>query len=312
MNNRSEFLKWSNEKGHFQGIFWIILSCFFSNLADTMTRLTSALNLPAMQITFFRLFFGTIIILPILLWQGKASFIVKSKFAHLLRVVVGFGAIACWIYGVGQTSLPSITTISFVCPILVLPLAYLFLGERSDWYRILSVAIGFLGVLVIAFFEGSNHISLNSFSLHQGIMWLFLASILFALSDILNKKFISSETLLSMLFYFYLGTTLIAVIPALIVWQSVNYSELFYLFTLSVSGVLVLYCILKAAAAADISAISPYKYIELIFSVIAGYLVFGEVIKTSTLLGAALIIPSALLIAYHQVSKEKASKKSLA
>lgn len=299
--------KWINNTGHFQGIFWTLCAAFFSNLCDISVRLVGN-NLPAMQIAFFRLFFGTLILLPLLLYKGKSSFSIKNKSWHLLRIIIGFGAIACWISGVRQTSLPSITTISFACPILVLPLAYLFLGEKSDWKRILAVFMGFLGVIIIAFFEKKPMGNTSqALFFHPGIMLLFSGAILFAMSDVLNKKMVASENILSLLFYFYLGTALISFIPALLVWQQMGPKDIFCLLTLAFGGVSILYCILKAANATEISSIAPYKYIELVFSIIMGYLLFKEVIKLSTIIGASLIIPGALLIAYYEINKEKKS-----
>jgi S-adenosylmethionine uptake transporter len=296
-------IKWINSKGHFQGIFWIICASLFSTLGDTSIRLVSN-NLPAMQITFFRLFFGTMILLPLLLYKGKSAFIIKNKSWHTLRIIIGFGAIACWIYGASQTSLPSITTISFVCPLLVLPLAYLFLGEKSDWKRLLVVGMGFVGVIIIAFFE-KGATDTGSMFFHTGIVFLFLGAVLFAMSDVLNKKMLASENLFSLLFYFYLGTTLISFIPALMVWKQMNYNSIFYLLVQGAGGISMLYCILKAAAATEISSMAPYKYIELVFSIAIGYLLFNEVIKISTIIGASLIIPGALVIAYYEINKER-------
>jgi S-adenosylmethionine uptake transporter len=119
---------------------------------------------------------------------------------------------------------------------------------------------------------------------------------------------IATESLISLLFYFYLGTSLIGFIPALLVWQPIGYLELFYLSLTGVGGVLILYCILKAAAATEISSIAPYKYFELIISIVMGYVLFNQIIKVSTIIGACLIIPSALLIAYYEIHKEIKAK----
>jgi drug/metabolite transporter (DMT)-like permease len=188
MSSNTNIVKWVNSKGLAQGIFWIICASFFSNLNDVCTRL-AGVTLPAMQITFFRLFFGTIILLPLLLYKGKSSFYIKNKSWHLLRIIIGFGAIACWICGATQTSLPSMTTISFVCPILVLPLAYIFLGEKSDWKRLTAVGLGFIGVVIIAFYEkGAIEQAAGVSLFHPGVVFLFSAAVLFAMSDVLNKK----------------------------------------------------------------------------------------------------------------------------
>lgn len=312
-NMSSNIKKWVNGKGLSQGIFWIVCASFFSNLGDTSIRLVGS-NLPAMQIAFFRFFFGTLILFPLLLYKGRSSFVIKNKSWHSLRIIIGFGAIACWIYGASQTSLPSITTISFACPILVLPLAYLFLGEKSGWKRQLAVGIGFIGVVIIAYFEKSALTKTSEILFfHPGVVFLFLGAVFFAISDVLNKKMLATENLFSLLFYFCLGTTIISFIPALMVWKHVSYAELCYLFIIGAGGASILYCILKAAAATAISSLAPYKYVELLISIIIGYLLFNEVIEIPTIIGAGLIIPSALLIAYHELNTEKRSalKKSM-
>ena len=296
---------WLNEPGHLQGVAWTILACIFSNMTDTTIRLVSG-NLHAMQITFFRLLIGTLIVFPVLLYQGKKTFIIKNKRLHFVRIIIGFCAIACWVYGAGITTLPSITTISFTCPIFVLFFAYIFLGEKSCWKRITSVAVGFIGVIIIAYFEKGGALqNINFFFLHPGVMFLIFGAILFAMSDILNKKMVCSENILSLLFYFYLGTAIISFIPALYFWKAVNSQELFYLFLHGLGGALILYCILKAANATEISSIAPYKYMELIFSIVVAYIIFKEIVSASTVIGASLIIPSAFFIAYYEIKKNR-------
>ena len=149
--------------------------------------------------------------------------------------------------------------------------------------------------------------STGSLFLHPGVAFLILSAFLFATSDILNKKMLQSESLLSLLFYFYVGTALISAIPAFLVWKPIAYKDVFGLLALGFGGISILYCILKAANATEISSIAPYKYIELVISVVVGYFIFGEIIKMSTIIGAGLIIPSALFIAYYEIRKNRAT-----
>jgi S-adenosylmethionine uptake transporter len=296
---------WINERGHAQGAFWAICACFFSNMCDISVKCLGD-SLPSLQITFCGLFLGFLILLPILSFKGRECFAIKDKKLHLYRIIIGFAAISCWIYGARQTSLVSVTAISFVCPLLIFPLAYLFLGEKSDWKRVVLLIIGFIGVIIIAIFEkGEIQKSSPITFFHPGVLYLFISVLLFATSNILNKKMVVSENIHSLLFYFYLGTALISVIPALLVWKAIPHQDITHLLTLGAGGVSVLYCALKAANATELSSTAQYKYIELIISSIAGYVLFGEVIKTSTAIGASLIIISSFLIAFYEISKEK-------
>ena len=102
---------WLNRKRHFQSVLWLISACLFSNLCDIFIKLIGS-KLPFLQVTFIRLLLGTIVLFPILLYKGIGNFYAKNKRLHGLRILIGFGAIACWIFGAARTSLLSITVIS--------------------------------------------------------------------------------------------------------------------------------------------------------------------------------------------------------
>jgi len=102
---------------------------------------------------------------------------------------------------------------------------------------------------------------------------------------------------------------IISFVPALWVWRAVGHREIFYLLILGISGVSVLFCILRAASATEISSIAPYKYVELVFSIIIGYVLFNEIIQVPIIIGACLIVPNAFLIGYYETNKEKLYNK---
>ena len=68
---------------------------------------------------------------------------------------------------------------------------------------------------------------------------------------------------------------------------------------------LLLYCLLKSFSLVDASALAPFRYIELLWSAVIGALLFAEVPATSTLVGAAVIIPSTLYIVWAENKKSK-------
>jgi len=132
------------------------------------------------------------------------------------------------------------------------------------------------------------------------------SAVMFATLDIINKKLLTEdETLLSMLFYSAMGTAILGLIPALLTWETPTYHELFFLLLLGGGGSLLLFCLLKAFAATDVSALAPFKYFELILSGIFGLIIFHEFPTVSTLLGAAIIIPSTLYIAIFETRQQR-------
>ncbi|MGI4851217.1 MAG: DMT family transporter [Janthinobacterium lividum] len=303
---------WLNQTGYLQGVFWIVLVSLISSSNDVLMRLTGS-RLPAMEITFFRSFFAFLTLLPLVLIQGRAALITTRPKLHCLRGILGFGAIAFWCAGVNIVPLAVVSTLAFTVPIFVLPMAIVFLGEKVSWQRTTATLFGFCGIAIIVNgmgntpSDGSQTQSVISsiLTLEKGTLFLISATILFALSDILNKKMVVKESNLTMLFYFAVGTALCGFVPAYMVWEIPTFLELCYLFLLGTGGNLILYCLLKAFAATDVSALAPYRYVELFFACFYGLVLFGEVPSSATLIGAAVIIPSTFAIAYYETRQQR-------
>lgn len=307
---KSEFslLKWISEKGYFQGVFWIILVALTSNTNDILTRFASK-SLEPQEVTFFRYFFAVITLLPVMIWHGKKSFHTKRPALHLVRSLLLFVAMSCWAKGVSMAHLAVTGILAQTTQLFVLPMAFLILKEKVGWQRTVATLAGFAGVAVVALGESGSSNLLDSFANFDNATFFFLgAAILFALSDIINKRFVVAESTLSMLFYIALGTALIALYPALMVWKTPTLFELGYLSILGAGGNLILFFLLRAFAATDVSALAPFRYVEIFSAGILGYLIFSETPSYWALVGACIIIPSTFAISYYETHQSKKTK----
>lgn len=296
---------WFNRTGYLQGVFWIVVVALISSSNDVLMRLTGT-RLPSMEISFFRFFFSFMILLPIMLFQGGQAFQTSRPGLHILRGLLGFGAVAFWCAGINMVPLAVVSTLALTVPLFVLPMAIVFLGENVGWQRAAATLSGFFGIAIIVNGTSQTQDAIQSIqSLDKGTLFLVAATILFACSDILNKKMVVKESNLTMLFYFAAGTSLCGAIPAYIVWEMPTVTELCYLFCLGAGGNLILYCLLKAFAATDVSALAPYRYVELFFACLFGLVLFNEIPTMTTLLGALVIIPSTFAIAYYETRHQK-------
>jgi len=288
---------WFNSKGYLQGIFWMTVVCVISNSNDILIKHVG-LRLSGAEVAFFRFFFSTLVLLPFMAAQGKASFITRYPGAQCVRALLLMLAMAPWCYGVAALPLTLATTLSFTVPFFVLPLAKIFLKEHVGWQRWFATLFGFLGIVVALHPTGD---SFNPMALA-----LVISAIMFATLDIINKKLLTEdETLLSMLFYSALGTAILGFVPALLTWETPTLQELFFLFLLGGGGSLILFCLLKAYAATEVSALQPFKYAELILSGIFGFVIFQEFPTISTILGALIIIPSTLYITIYETHQQR-------
>lgn len=311
--------QWLHQKGYAQGVFWAVAVCLVSSLNDVFTRFAGS-RMDFFQVAWFRFMFSTLTLLPVMLYFNRSTFFTNKPGFQAMRAILGYGAVACWVAGVSMTELSIASIMAQTVGLFVLVMAYVILGERVGLQRTLATLAGMSGILIILLApkEGSSFTmeALSTFDLpvvlvtvfngsNLGIYFLLAASIMFAASDILNKIMVAQEHPLTMLFYFALGTSLIGLIPAIYVWQTPQLIELFWLFCLGAGANLILFCLLKAFAATEISALQPYRYVEIFFATGFGFALFGEVPTLLILVGAAIIIPSTLTIALYETRQKK-------
>lgn len=288
---------WFNSKGYLQGIFWMLVVCLISNSNDILTKYVGS-RLSGAEVAFFRCFFSALVLLPFMAAQGKAGFVTRYPGAQCIRALLLMLAIAPWCYGVAALPLTLATTLSFTVPLFVLPMAKIFLKEHVGWQRWAATLLGFGGIVVAMHPRGTEF---NPMALA-----LVVSAVMFATLDIINKKLLTEdETLLSMLFYSAFGTAVLGFIPAVLTWQNPTLHELFFLFLLGGGGSIILFCILKAYAATEISGLQPFKYFELVLSGIFGFVIFQEWPTASTILGACIIIPATLYIAIYETTQQR-------
>lgn len=285
----------NSSSNYLRGISWFILSLVISITNDVFAKHLGQ-DLHSVQITFLRFLFGTISLLPFMIYYGRKSFYTSRIGLHLIRGALLFCAIALWCFGLTQAPITVATTLTFIIPMFVLILARIFLNEKVSWARWLVTIIGFLGTTIVL--EPTN---VNFSPL---MLLLLVATAMFATLDVINKKFVVKESMLAMLFYTALVTMLLGAIPAIFVWKMPSMTQYIALFLLGCGGNLILYCLLKAFAATEASAIAPFRYIELILSAGLGIVVFNEIPTLALCLGSLIIIPCTLFLMYSETKSK--------
>jgi len=272
------------------GLFWFIMNLVMSVMNDVIVK-TLGSRLPFAEVAFLRFLFGTLSLVPFILYYGKPCLKTSKASIHIVRGLLLFVAINMWSLGLNIVPIATVTVMSFTLPMFVLILAYIFLKEQVTWKLWTATVVGFIGIYII--------LTPSTQKLNPFCLALVAAALMFATLDIINKKFIIQETMLGMLFYSASVTTLLGIYPAHMVWVTPTYRELFLLSSLGIGSNAILYCILKAFSYVPASSVAPYRYLELLMSIFLGYILFGEVPEVNTYIGCAIIIPASLFIAYE-------------
>lgn len=276
-----------------QGALWMIASgAVFSLLNATVKHLGQ--NLDPFVIAFFRCVFGLLIILPFALRAGPSALATGRPLTHLARGLVGVVGVFCGMYAIVHLPLADAISISFAKPLFAVLLAAAFLAERVGADRWIATAVGFLGVLIVvrpgsAEFQLAHVVALiGAFAVADGI--------------VLVKKLQGSERTATIMVYFGAVTSILSLGPALWVWATPSWIELGLLAAMAGAATLGQYCGLRAFQAADASAVVPYDYLRLVFAILLGLALFGEIPDRWTLIGSAVLIASTLYIAYREIA----------
>ncbi|WP_425384714.1 DMT family transporter [Wolbachia endosymbiont (group A) of Sturmia bella] len=280
------------------GVIWFILSLLSSVANDTISKYLS-LHLQSFEVIFFRFLFTTITLVPFMLYYGIETFKTSQISTQITRGGLLFCGMTLWTYGLTVFPIVTATIISFSIPLFVILLAIPLLNENIIWQRWIVTVIGFVGIAITT--------KAHSEDFNPKILIFIVSALIFAILDILNKKLVIKESVISMLFYSALTTTIFATPPLLFYWHMPSLLELVLLLILGISSNLILFSMLKAFALTDATALAPYRYIELIISAIVTYVIFNELPDKSALYGTLILIPSTLFIAY---SEGKAIKKN--
>jgi S-adenosylmethionine uptake transporter len=247
-------------------------------------------NIGGYQIIFFRFLFGTLVLLPFV-WHQKLTITKSALCLHFTRGVLLFCGISLWIIGLGVVKLTIATSINFIIPVFILILATIFLNEKFSRIKAVATLVGFIGTILVI-----NPIG-EDFNIYS--VTLIVGAFIFAILDIVNKHFIIQESTLNMLFYSGLFVFLFSIIPAMYNWSKPTINDLFFLFLLGIGGNLILYCLLKSFALINISSVASYRYTELIFSGLLGYIIFDEIPNFTIVIGSLIIALSTLFLMYE-------------
>ncbi|MDR2074826.1 MAG: DMT family transporter [Holosporales bacterium] len=287
-------LGWFLRRGVKQGITFALLIYLVCALNDVLMKFLGD-RLHFIEISFFRFLFSAVTAaIPLLL--VKKNFLQTDMHGmHAVRGLLGTVAVALCCLGVNVMPLAENTTILFSEALFLLPMAGFVLKEHINCKSIIATVIGFLG-LVIMFRPSLDHLNLLA-------IIPTAASFLFAIMSIMIKIMVDKgENNITMLLYFSIYTTIISLFFVPFFWISPTIEELILLFLLGIGANLVQLFLFLAYRATQASIISPIRYAELPFTVLFGFIAFGQIPDAITIIGALFIVIGTLLASCNRAN----------
>ena len=285
-----------------RGILLTIASgAFFATMHGSVRLLSQ--DLDAMEIAFFRAFFGFIFFAPILV-RTRLSVLRTSRLPlHMLRGLFNGASLLLWFTALSMVPLGDATALSLLGPLFVAMGAMFILGEKVHGPRWLALVIGFAGALVIVR-PGFQQIDLG--------MMLVLVSMLFVTcSKLIAKSLSRTDQPSTIVAYLSLTMMVPSGVALFFVWQTPTLMQLLLMVAIGFMGSCGHMLLTTAYKIADISAVEPVVFARLVWAAIVGWFMFAEFPGLWIWIGGALIVAASTWLARHE-SRERRRKEKAA
>jgi drug/metabolite transporter (DMT)-like permease len=233
---------------------------------------------------------------------------VKTKYPlrHLARGVAGTGGMMFGFYALTKLPFAEATTLNYATPLIIVVLSALFLDEVVRLYRWSAVLLGLVGVIIISW----PRLTLLSSGVDQdaaiGVGAAMLACLFAAIAMVQVRKLVHTEKSATIVFYFSISSTVIALATLPFGWVMPTGQQLIYLVTAGICGGIAQILLTESYRHADMSVVAPFEYTSLIFSIAIGYFVFSDQPTWHVLVGGLIVVGSALFVIYRERQLGKA------
>ena len=276
-------------------LYMFISICAFS-IMDLIVKWSE--NYPIGEVLFFRGFCGMIPIFFLIPKERYFNFYKTNRpFLHFKRCVSGLVAIVAIFIALRKLPLATVVSITFAAPIFTTIMSIFFLSEKVGLYRWLAVLVGFVGILIIS---EPGFSSLNFYYIYPIIFCLGLSYVAIAI-----KQLSSTEPVWLIGLYFSFSIMIMSFFTLPQGWIMPNLKDLFLLCMVGILGGLANLWLTQSYKFAEVSLVTPLKYLALLFAIFFGYMFWDEIPTTKTLLGAALVIISSIIIFRREIYLKK-------
>lgn len=275
-----------------QGILFMLLATAGFSGLDVSAKWVGQ-QLPIVEVIWGRYVFHLLIIV-VLFGRGRPRRLLRTGAPRLqlARALTMVGAtVAAWI-ALKYLPVADVTTISFAAPLLLTALSVPLLQERVGPYRWGAVIVGLVGVLV-AMRPGQG-------ALNPILLLPLFAALSNAFYQIVTRLLSRVDQPGTTHFYTALGGVLMSGAALPFVWVTPTFTQWLWFAWLGCIGAAGHYCLVRAFGVAPPAVLGPFSYSQLVWAILLGWLVFGNLPDGRMLLGAAIIVASGLFILYRE------------
>jgi len=268
------------------GIALMLLGVFMFSFGDALGKYLVS-TYAVGQLLWLRACAALLVLSP-LIWRHRREFLAMERpKLQAIRIVLSTMEVAAFFLATVYLPLADVTTYYLACPIFVTALSALVLREQVGWRRWTAILIGVCGVL-IALRPSAQTISWPAMIALGG-------SLSFSLLLLITRSLRATPDIVMATSQF-VGTFLLGALMSPFGWVTPDAGSLALFAVAGCISVTALVCVNRSLKLAPASVVVPYQYSMIIWAVMFGITVFGDVPQPATILGAAIIIAAGLYI----------------
>ena len=231
---------------------------------------------------------AALLLLAPFIWRNRAAFLqLERPWLQLVRVILSTLEVAAFFLATVYLPLADVIPYYLAGPIFVTALSALVLREHVGWRRWTAILIGFCGVLI------ALRPSAQTFSLPALIA--LGGSLSFAVLMLITRSLRSTPDIV-MASSQFVGTFLLGAAMSSFGWVTPTPGSLLLFAAAGIISVTALFCVNRSLKLAPASVVVPYQYTMIVWAVLFGFVVFGDVPHPATIIGATIIIGAGLYI----------------
>ena len=278
---------------NWRGMLWAFGAVLFASVVSITAR-GASLDVHSHLVVFYR---SSAALALIVLWmifnpKTRKQLRFSDPKIHILRgVFIGISTVFGF-YALANIELAAATVLFGLAPVFATLVAVLIFGESIGIRRISAILVSFIGAVVIV--DPRLEVEL-------GMLSALGASVLFGAALAMSRDLARQDGVLSVLLSSLVMTVLCAACVSLpiITWPT-DLPFWFWMIVLVVAGLLRQLADIEAYHYAEAAILAPIFYLRLIFIALGGYLLFDEIPKINTWIGATIVISATLYMTYRE------------
>jgi len=263
-----------------KAIIGVLLSAVFFTVTIALSREASARS-SVPTVLFFQYLISMIFTLPFMIKGGKKNFKMSKVGAILIRSIAGYLNFAFVFLAIQKTSLVNVVLLNNSAPLFIPLIIWFWKRKKLKWPLWLGMIIGFIGIAII--------LKPNHEIIKFGGLYGLGSAFCLAISMIAQRRLAKKERIQTVLFYYFLISTIISIPFTIDTWQAINRDTFWLLVLIGCLFAVGQNLFLRACRYEKPSILSSFNYSAVVYGVLIQWFFWNNFPSITDIIGILVV-----------------------